>query len=62
MPIISYTGSQTDTELVSLFDYLQHLSRSGDVRKTNADYFKYPQVAELSIEQDLDVIFERCYK
>ena len=62
VPIISYTGSQTDTELVSLLDYLQHLSRSGDVRKTNADYFKFHQVAELSLDQDFDTIFERCHK
>lgn len=64
VPIINFTGSSTDTELVSIFDYLIHLSRSQDVRKINAEYFKFPLISELIQAgiTDPDAIFDKCFK
>lgn len=58
VPIISFTGSNTDTELMGLQDYLQYLSRISDVRKANLDYFKYPLYFEA---HDPDSIFEKVF-
>ncbi len=64
VPIINFTGSTSDMELMSIFDYLIHLSRSNDVRKANAEYFKLPMILDLiqTGNTDPDTIFEKCFK
>lgn len=58
VPIISYTGSSTDTELMALQDYLHHLGRQSDVRKANLDYFKLPLYLET---HDADAAFAKLF-
>lgn len=58
VPIISYTGGNTDMELMALQDYLQHLARQSDVRKTNLEYFKLPMYLEAS---DPDNAFSKLF-
>ena len=60
VPILSYTGSQTDTELMSLLDYLIYLSKSPDVRRSNLEYFKYPVYID-NISQGADTIYSRLF-
>jgi CTD small phosphatase-like protein 2 len=60
VPIVSFTGSDTDTELMSLQDYLLHLSKAPDVRKVNLDYFKYPVFIE-HLEQGPDAVFQKIF-
>ena len=58
VPIISYTGSITDTELMALQDYLHHLNRQSDVRKANIDYFKMPLYID---SQDMDTVYSKIF-
>ena len=60
VPIVSFNGSDTDTELMSLQDYLLHLSKAPDVRKTNLEYFKYPVYME-NLEQGPDIVFQKIF-
>jgi CTD small phosphatase-like protein 2 len=60
IPIVSFTGSETDTELMSLQDYLQYLSKAPDVRKINLDYFKYPVFID-HLEQGPDAVFQKIF-
>lgn len=58
VPIVSFTGSQNDTELMSLFDYLQSLVKVPDVRKANLEYFKFPLYF---MPGDQDTIFDKLF-
>ena len=42
VPITNFYGNANDTELMSLKDYILHLSKCEDVRKPILDYFKWP--------------------
>lgn len=58
VPVLSYNGCLSDTELMSLQDYLQHLAKVSDVRKANLDYFKLPLYADCATPDDL---YERLF-
>ncbi len=60
VPIVSFTGSETDTELMSLQDYLLYLSKAPDIRKINLDYFKYPVFID-HLEQGPDSVFQKIF-
>lgn len=58
IPILSYTGAQADMELMSLYDYLQSLSKFADVRKSNMEYFKLHLLLDAP---DPDSAFEKVF-
>jgi Dullard-like phosphatase family protein len=58
VPITGFTGDPADTELMSLQDYLQHISKVTDVRRANLEYFKLPTYVELETP---DLIFEKLF-
>lgn len=58
VPITAFTGNMSDTELMSLQDYLQHLSKAADVRKANLEYFKLPTFAEM---ENADQVFDKLF-
>lgn len=59
VPIVPFTGDQSDAELLVLTEYLQHLLNKPDVRKVNREHFKFEQYVGL---ESMQTVYDRVFK
>lgn len=57
IPIVDYTGDSTDTELLSLLDYLRAVWSSKNMAVTNRKYFKLADISKKAGWQDALSLF-----